>query len=214
MFPLPLSDFFDLTRPMRVDYDLKGAREVLNSGGGEIVTSEYGPRLWEGSQTSHALNEAMARPLRARLTMLQSAYASFIWRIPYYCGPISDEGGALLAGFTPTIQAVGALQRSLTVEGLPPFYALKTGDKLSFTYGTPVKYALHEIAADATADATGAIDELQLTSNVRPGIVQGEEIELIRPQCKAIIIPGTIDTGGFDKRWNAPVSFSWRQTLR
>lgn len=214
MFPLPLSDFFDLARPKTADFYLSGAREILNSGGGEIVTVEYGPRLWEGAQTSHALNETMARPLRARLTMLQNAYASFIWRIPYYCGPIADEGGAILAGFTPTIEGVGALQRSLRVEGLPPFYAMRSGDKLSFIYGTPVKYAMHEVASDTNADAAGVIDELQLTSNLRPGIVLGTELELIRPQCKAIIIPNSIDTGGFDKRWNAPISFSWRQTLR
>lgn len=213
-FPLDLNEFMGLTRAVSVNYAPPTAGNHLQSGGGEIVTASYGPRLWSGSVVSHALNFACARPLRSRLNLLNGPGGSFIWRDPFYKGPASDPGGAILGSANVTIGSVGNNGQTITINGLPAGYELNAGDLISWQYGVPPRYAFHEIAETKTASAGGVISNIQLSLPVRAGTVGGEAVNLLSPILKARIVPGSTSLGEIERRWNSPISFRWRQTLR
>lgn len=211
-FPLNYNQFLKLTKTERRAYSLDDASEALEDGHGEIVTVSYGPRLWAGSFTSYALNMQCARPLRARLEMLKGAGASFMWRDPFYTGPADDPGGVKLGGANPQIDSIDATRRAMKISLLPSNYKISTGDLISWTYST--HFALYEVARTRTADASGIIQELEVTTPIVPGSHVGATLELLQPTCKARIVPGSVNMGSANRRWNSPFSFSWRQTLR
>ncbi len=213
-FPLAFDEFLKLARVNSSTYDIPPGAEILQDANGEVVTAEYGSRLWEGSFSTYALNRLCAAPLRSRLELLRGPNASFLWRDPFYKGPASDPGGVILGGHNVTITGVDPTKLAIGIAGLPASYKLTAGDLISWGYGTPTRYALHRIAQDATATAAGVIAQLVLSSPVRNGTTGGEVVQLVQPTCKARLLPMSVTAGEVGRRWNSPISFQWRQTLR
>ena len=108
-FPLSAAEFIGLAHQQTTSYMVSAASQVLESGGGEIVTATYGPSLWTGSVSSHLLTRDCSRKLKARLNLLEVNGGSFMWVDPKYSGPAYDKGGAIIAGFTPSLIASKAV---------------------------------------------------------------------------------------------------------
>ena len=87
---------------------------------------------------------------------------------------------------------------------------------LSFTYGSgPTRYALHRIVSDTVvANGSGVTPLFEVVPHIRPGAATSTAVELIRPYCKAIIIPGSVQAGTARKSKVRGLSFEIIQTLR
>jgi hypothetical protein len=104
--------------------------------------------------------------------------------------------------------------RELRVTGLPSGYVLSAGDMLSFQYGaSPVRYALHRIVVGGTASSGGLTPMLEVVPNLRAGAVAGLTISLIRPACKARLLPDPTYGAG-RQALSRGASFDFIQTLR
>jgi len=107
--------------------------------------------------------------------------------------------------------------RLIGLKGLPAGYAgLGRGSYLSFQYrSAPERHALHEIVElDVTADGAGDVAAFQVNPPIRPGAAVDAEVRLIKPACKAIILPGSVQPGRETRFITEGMSFRWLQTLR
>jgi hypothetical protein len=81
-------------------------------------------------------------------------------------------------------------------------------------YGsTPVRYALHRVVIGCTASSSGLTPMLEPVPNLRPGAVAGLTVSLIRPACKARLMPEP-SYGSGRQTLSRGASFEFIQTLR
>lgn len=215
-FPLSLAQFLDGIGIAETTFDLSEALEVTETGGGQILVADYGPRLWEGSITVRAENHNDADRVVARAELLRQAGASFFVTRTTRLGPQADPGGAILGAATPSILTLAGNNRDMGVTGLPPGYVLTQGDLLSFTYGSPTRHALHRVIATVTANGSGNIPDhgLEVSPALRPGASIGTALKFLRPFCKAVTLPGSFTPQSQRSTRSYGYSFRWRQTLR
>ncbi len=214
-FPLLLTQFFDQLTISESTFDLTESLETNETGDGEYFTGDYGPRLWDGALTIRAETPDQADRLVARAELLRSAGATFFVSRKRRIGPIADRNGTALGTATPVISALATNNQEIDVSGLPPLYALREGDMLSFTYlSNPTRYALHRVISDKTANATGNLYNLQLSPLIRPGAAINTGVTLIRPFCKAAIVPGSFEPQRSVSGRTYGFSFRWRQKLK
>jgi len=140
--------------------------------------------------------------------------ATFLCNDPRQIGPASDPTGSILGSRTVTVHSVASNLRELRLTGLPSGYVLSAGDMLGFQYGSnPVRYALHRIAVDGTASSGGLTPFIEIVPNLRPGAVAGLMVSLIRPACKARLMPEP-NYGSGRQALSRGASFDFIQTLR
>ena len=208
-FPVTLAAFFVNIGVAACEFDLSEAYETSETGGGEILRSDYGPRLWEGMATVKPYSTELAEDVLAQIRILREARSTFLVSPIHYRQPRDMPTGPACA-----ISALGVDGRSLRLSGLSEGYQLRRGDFLSFTYGTsPVRYALHQLAEDALVSG-GETPFFEVTPAIRPGAAVSAVVRLTDPICKAIIVPGSFRLGGMSPLTTRPGSFLWRQTLR
>lgn len=119
-----------------------------------------------------------------------------------------------LQAATVTIKTVASNNRDLELQGLPAGLALSGGDYLGFAYGeSPTRYALHRLARGGTANV-GGVAAVETSSFLRDGAEADLAVSLIRPACKAVIVPGSVQPGTASGVFLEGISFNWRQTLR
>lgn len=217
VYPLGTADFLDIQPLKGLSIDLPEVSEVSQTAGGEIVQARIGNRLWQGELTYGRLQRPEKRAVRTLVTALRQAGGSFMVYDIEHPYPASDPDGALVSGFSPVIRALDTGDtRLLQLEDLPPAYRLARGDKLAFTYGaSPTRFALHEVVDDAVvATATGFTDWFEVQPNIEPGASIGQAVQLSKPACKAIIVPGTVQPGRSNRFITDGMGFQFMQTLR
>lgn len=215
-FPLALADFFDGLRIRESVFWLPEQLETDRTAGGEVLVADHGARLWEGRVTLAADTFEQIGAAEAKLSILAQAGRSFYVHPMGFAYPAADPGGVILGAAVPLISSVAADRRSLTIKALPAGYQLRPGDFLAFAYGSsPVRRALHRVVVGATASGTGVASNIEVTPEIRAGAAANAVITLKKPFCKAVMLPGSIQSatqqpGG----WMAGPSFSFVQTLR
>lgn len=213
MFPLPRAAFADGLRIAAFDWDLGENRRVTETGGGELLVSDLGPRLWSGSITIAANTHDGARRAQALAHALREGAASFLIGDPKGRRPASDPTGALLGAAAVSLYAHTPGSMDLTLAGLPAGFVLTPGDYLSFTYGSPARYALHQVVVGGAAGLDGR-RALTVVPRVRVGAVNGAAVSLVSASCKAIVVPGSFKSGTIGLAATAGFAFDFRQTLR
>ncbi len=214
-FPLTLAQFIDLLEVSRIT--LSPGEAVLQSQtrGGEILRVDHGARLWGGTVAVAPANRAAMDSQVALAEALLEAGGSFMLARRSRHGPQADPAGTILGAATPAISAISADRRDLSINGLPAGYVLTRGDLLSFDYGpSPVRRALHRVLSTRTANGSGVMTQVAVTPLVRAGAATGAAVTLVRPSCKAVIVPGTFQADAETGRLSEGFSFDWRQTLR
>lgn len=214
-YPLSLAGFMDLLSVQRVSMSLGESVIQSTTRGGEILRSDIGARLWGGTVTVAPSTRAEMDQQVALAEALLEAGGSFMIARKSRIGPQYDPTGAILAAATPVINAISADRRDLSIGGLPGGYVLTRGDLVAFSYGTdPVRYALHRVLVTRSASGPGNLTQLSLAPLIRPGATTGAAVTLVRPFCKAVVVPGsfTPDFEGADL--SEGFSFDWRQALR
>lgn len=214
-FPLSVAGFMDILPVKDMTFELTEAVETEETAGGEILTAELGTRLWQGEISLADMLPDEADHALAMLDLLRRAGASFLCHDRARPWPRADWQGASLTGFNPVLHSVAANARELRLGGLPPGYALSRRDALAFSYGTnPARFALHRLVGPTAADGSGLTPLVEVVPNLRPGWSAGAVVQLVKPACKAIVVPKSFQPGRRKARMTTGVSFRWQQTLR
>lgn len=214
-FPLPLADFFDGLPIQTSVPDLGEALDYSQTGAGEIIVADLGPRLWKMDVQIRLGSYAEIEKIKARLNTLRRAGASLLVHSMPLTAPQSDPKGEILGSSVIRLDNVASNNLDVTLTGFPPFYTLTEGDAFSFTYGAnPTRYAMHQVCQTKQANASGVISNIEVSEFVRPGWVSNSEVRLIKPIFKAVVVPGSTNPGKSGKQVTDGVSFSVIQTLR
>jgi hypothetical protein len=216
VFPLSLPSFFDALPIAQVSFDLPEVSEMSRTAGGDLMVASLGTRLWQGQVTLGRLTRAEARRAKTLIDLAQGSEASFMAYQVQYPAPALDPQGGGLNGFTPRIRQVLADARLISLKGLPPGYVLSRGDMIAFSYRTePVRFALHAIVDDGvTVLGTGQTNSFEVRPHIRPGAAVDAAVTLVKPACKARIIPGTVSPGQARRFITEGMAFEFLQTLR
>ncbi len=212
-FPLPLDQFFDLLPVETLTFDPSESVEIDETGGGEVLKATLGPDLWQGQLDLTVMTWDEAFAITPMINVLRRAGASFLVADPRRPWPRLDPEGAILGQANVQISAIGSSMREIALKGLPARYLLSRGDLLSFPYGIPSRYALHEIVGPTVADTNGETTLFEVTPPIRSGAAVNAPVQLIWPRCKAVLRGGA-STGKSGANATRDASISWTQTLR
>jgi len=214
-FPMPLAQFFGKIPIQVAEPTLSDALEYSQTGAGEILTADMGPRLWRMNVNVRLGYYAEIEKVKAKLDVLRHAGRSLLVHSMPLVAPQSDPTGSILGANVVTLTSVNVNNREINLEGLPAGYVLEEGDFLSWTYGAnPLRYAMHQVAADAVANGDGVMTNLELSTFVREGVVSGAVVTLIKPLFKAVVLPGSVSGGSSGAMITQGVKFTLIQTLR
>ncbi len=215
-FPLSTAQFLELMPVSSITLHLPETVELSRTGGGEVLTDDLGARLWQGKVELGKLLTREAEEAQTLIDMLRGAGRSFYAFDTRSPGPRLDLTGAILGAATPQIRALGADPRVMQLKGLPPGYQLVRGDRLSFEYASnPVRSALHRVVdASVVANGSGETGDFEVTPEIRAGAAVDANVRLVRAQCKAVLIPGSVEAGSRRAHLSDGISFQFIQTLR
>lgn len=215
--PVPLSEFWDaIPLAFSSTFEPMEAMSVNRTGGGQVLVSSSGQRLWAGSATFGLTHASERRQASAMLNAVRQPGFPFLCydkKRPY---PLADPGGLILGSRPIRILSSSANDLgSVSLIGLPAFYKLTAGDLLGYTYGSnPVRYHLHEIARDEVASDVGKTDLMPVTPFLPTALAIGTPVTLIKPPMVAKYDPDTFDPGqGRNAGVEAGRSFRFVQTL-
>lgn len=213
-FPLSKPAFMDKLSVARARFDAPTQRQVTGLGGGELLSAEVAPALWQGEVQLLPMAIASAAEIIGLLSALEVPGNTFFAYNPDRAGPSADSIGAALSGYSPTISAHNLSAGTITLANLPSGYVISPGDMISWSYGSsPVRYALHRFVEGGVASG-GTTSALQVYPHLRPTIASQTLVTLVKPVCKALVVPGSSDFGETRGRTVHGISFRFRQTLR
>ncbi|MEX5600696.1 hypothetical protein [Pseudophaeobacter sp. C1-32P7] len=213
LFPLSRNIFMGKLNRLitKARFEPQDQRQITGLTGGEILSAEVAPTYWEGSISLRPLDAYQASEIIPMLQALDSPGASFFAYDPDRSGPLYDPTGSGLAGYNPVVATYDAADSTVQISGLPDGYVISPNDLISWTYDG--KYALHRFIEGkvVVAGSTGA---LQVGPHIRGTIAANEPAELVKPYCKAVIVPNSVNYGEKQQRMLHGVSFRFRQSLR
>lgn len=213
-YPLPYTQFLAALRVEEVSFRLSQPQEHTRLGDGTVISASLGAALWAGSIRLAPAPHPRHAQMEALIALMDQPGATFLCHDSRYVGPAADPMGSLLGSAAPTIHTVAANLRELRITGLPAGYVLTSGDMLAFQYGsTPIRYALHRIVVGGTASSGGLTPLIEVVPNLRPGAVAGLTVSLLRPACKARLVPEPTYGSG-RQALSRGASFDFIQTLR
>ena len=213
-YPLTFAQFLGALRVEEVTFRLSHPQEHTRLADGTVISASLGASLWTGSIRLAQANHPRHAEMEALIGLMDQPGATFLCHDPRQIGPASDPTGSILGSAAPTIHSVAANLRELRITGLPSGYLLAAGDMLGFQYGSnPVRYALHRIVVGGTASSGGLAPLMEVVPNLRPGVVAGLTVSLIRPACKARLSPDP-SYGAGRQALSRGASFDFIQTLR
>ena len=213
-YPLTHTQFLGALRVEEVTFRLSHPQEHTRLGDGTVISASLGASLWTGTIRLAQANHPRHAQMEALLALMDQPGATFLCHDPRYVGPASDPTGSVLGSRTVTIHTVASNMRELRITGLPSGYLLSPGDMLGFQYGSsPVRYALHRIVVGGTASSGGLTPLIEVIPNLRAGAVAGLTLSLIRPACKARLLPDP-SYGSGRQALSRGASVEFIQTLR
>ncbi len=210
--PLSLADFFDPLPVAKITFAPADNRTFSETGGGELIPAQRGARLWRGQVSIDIATHEELAAFEAKLSVLQEVGASFLIydrRKPF---AVNDPTGSILGASSLSVSAVGANNREISVTGFPSGFGLKSGDLMSWTYGSnPTRYALYRVVSDVVASGSTA-NLIEVTPRLRTGTPIGAAVSMVRPVCKAVV--DQADYGMGRSVITQGGTFNWIQTLR
>ena len=213
-YPLSHAQFLGALRVEEVMFRLSHPQEHTRLGDGTVISASLGASLWTGTIRLAQANHPRHAQMEALIALMDQPGATFLCHDPRYVGPASDPTGAIFGSKTVTIHSVASNMRELRLTGLPSGYVLSAGDMLGFQYGVnPVRYALHRIVVGGTASSGGLTPMLEVVPSLRPGAAAGLTVSLVRPACKARLLPDPTYGAG-RQALSRGASFDFIQTLR
>lgn len=214
-FPLTLAQFFTGLAKVSYAARLDEAVQFNETTGGEVISADFGARLWRADLTIRANTYLTLDQVVAKVELIQQAAASVRLGHAWRAGPQADPTGSILGASTPEITNVNSNRRDVTIGSLPAAYVLTEGDLLSFSYlSSPTRFAFHRVMNTVTANGSGVASNVELSPPVRPGEVTPFAITLVNPFFKAVYVPGSYIPPPQSRSVRTELSLSFRQTLR
>lgn len=214
-FPLSVADFMRALPIAEISFDAPEQIEVNQTAGGEIITADLAPMLWQGDVRLGTMTHAEASHADVMLDLLRPAGRMFYAYDTRRPAPLADPAGLILGSTVPTIASLISGNRELTLAGLPAWYVLSRGDYLAFDYGTPSRRALHKVVTEQVqAGSTGTTGAIEVTPMIRPGASTGASVTLVRASCLARLVPNTVSKGQSIRTITRDASFRFIQSLR
>jgi hypothetical protein len=213
-FPLSTGSFWNGLAKVSYTPRLDEAVQFNETQGGEVLSADYGVRLWRADITVRANTYLTLDRVVAKAELIQQAGASFNVTHAWRDGPQADPTGSILGAATPQITNVNANMRDVTIGSLPVGYVLTEGDYIGWSYGSPARTAFHRIITGGTANGGGVAGSIELSPAVRLGYSVPFNVDLIRPRFKAVYVPGSYSPPSQSRAVRTELSFSLRQTLR
>ena len=213
-FPLAIAEFMEVLPVQQILFDTPDATEISRTEGGEVISADMGPMLWQGEIKLGTLTRDEAADLDAMLDILRPAGRTFLCYDTRRPAPLADPLGIVLGANVVTIASLPVGNREISLAGLPAWYRLTRGDYLAFDYGSPTRRALHKVVSrTAQADAAGSMPAFEVTPLIRPGAAVAAVVTLIKPCCKARLMPGSVSKGASFRTITRDAAFSFIQTL-
>lgn len=213
-FPLSLDQFWGTLPFEDVSFEPLDARVFSRTRGGDVLTADPGEGQWVGQVQLRDVLHSEAARISALLGLLTRT-GTFLAHPWPKCGPMMDPDGAILGEATPTLHTVAANNREVRIQALPAAYVISPGDYLSATYGSnPTRYGFLQAVTGATANGSGLTPLFEITPFVPHGLTVGAPVTLVRPVIKALIEPGSVQSGRVVGNRRFGMSFNFVQTLR
>lgn len=213
-FPLTAQDFFAKIKIRSMAFELSENTVSSVTGAGEVIRAKLGPSLWRGTVSGVVAYHEDAADVEVLLDMLRRPGSSFLVYDNRFNGPALDPGGEVLGAATPSIAQIDATRREMRLEGLPSGYTLRRGDYIGFTTASGSR-ALHRVVEPIiTANVAGETNLFEVGPVLRPGAAVGQAVSLVRPVCRAIVDPNSIQIGRGDLIFTQGITFNWTQTLK
>lgn len=208
--------FFDRLRIGSYEFDLSENRRTSETGGGELLVSDLGPRLWTGTITCVPHYHREQRQILAIANSLRSGDGEFLMCDPGARFPTNDPDGTYRNVPGPQLLSWSGTDIATSVTVTP----LTEGDYFSFNYGGG-KVALHQVVRSnapltSNPDGSGQILEYRytVTPGIRTGAVAGVRLQLYNASIKAVMVPGSFSAPENTLAASGRFSFKFRQTLR
>ncbi len=211
-FPLSLPNLVDLLKIASVSWNLVYQQEYSGLGTGEGLSHDLGPALWEGDCQTGEFYHRDIEKWRARFLALDGSNQSFMLYNPAAKYPETDPDGAILAGSTITIGSVGSNRKEMALTGLPAGFEVPWGAYAQITAGSPSRVALVQFLESKTATGAGNTSVIELRPHLRPWVLAGAAVQLLKPAAKVKLIPNSlrVETAG---ALTSRLRFTARQTL-
>ncbi|WP_439137548.1 hypothetical protein [Roseicyclus sp.] len=217
-FPLSGSDFLDMLPVQDVQFQLARKAQVTGLRGGEMLSAEIAPALWEGRVSLAPMRARTAAEAQALIAALEVPGRKFHAFKKNQIGPAVDPLGTAIASASPVIAELhGTDPARLRLSGLPADFTITPGDFLAFDYnpGSGARRALHQVAQGRTADASGETTQfITVVPQIRTGALMGAAVSMSRAHCVAVMLPGSVSYGSTRNNVTSGLSFAWRQSLR
>jgi hypothetical protein len=211
-FPIAPIDFMRKLLVSGITFDIQQRVEQSETGGGEILSADMGPALWEGEVMLGKMHQIEAADAEALIDVLRPAGRTFLAYDARRRGPLMDLDGVILGAATPTIHSIPSGGRELRLQNLPANYPLRRGDYVAFSYDG--RRALHRIVDGIVNAGTGGItDAFEVVPMVRPGATVGTPVLLRFAGCVAKMVPGSVNKGSTYRSWTEGMSFRFQQSL-
>lgn len=210
-FPINLITFFSTLPLAEMTFELTESMVISRLGNGEIISSDYSTRLWQGqcnvaTDLYHRDGEKLAAMGRA----IRESRASFL------VTPIHAPKPAAMVT-VPAAPKIHSVQngRQIRLKGLVPSSKMTAGDFVSWSYGSsPVRTSLHQLVEGDTADGSGITGWMEVTPMLTAGAVAETPVVLDKPYCVAKYIPGSWGSPQVKSLYAGGFSFQWVQTFR
>lgn len=195
-YPYSLADFAERLLISSVIWDIQRNDAVSGQGSGAIIAAELGPPLWIGTITLIKDYHDPIKQIAAKVRKLHGAQERLFLYDPLSKYPQSDKKGQAIAGATVSIASVSSSRDALSIQGLPAFFKLLPGDKMSISYGaSPTRYAFLEVSDDVTANGAGVTAEFGVFPHIPLSVTAGLSVTLVKPACQCIVMPGSHNPG-------------------
>lgn len=208
-----LAQFFDKLRIL--DFTLSPSQSLITSqtGGGDILTAEMGPRLWRGSITLAPASHESARVQAGLVAEMMNAGAKFEVIDKKNQFPLRDPTGSVNGTRTPAIGG-GSSGKTFVITGAAPGYVLSPGDRFSFRIGG--KRYFNEVMTQTTANASGTFGALPVMLPIRgSGAAYADAVvNFKRPALIAQIVPGSVSPFRTNLTHSEGMSFEFVQVLK
>lgn len=216
-YPIDVSVFWDGARISTQKFSLGENMEVSETGGGEILPSRTGPRLWQGDAQFAPDRADLQDQATALVDLIRQPGRPFLVYDTNRAAPQFDPDGSIQGASVCTVLTAGADRREMSLGGLPVGFQITRGDLLSIAYGSsPVRYYLGRVVTGGTfsGGSPNFLAGVEVVPTLPAGVEAGAVVTLQKPVCKAVYVPDSYSPPSRTNGLDGGFSFRWRQTLR
>ena len=189
-----LAAFYDILIKTDVRFHLSRYSEYSGMADGVFFESQLASPLWTVDVTLDVDTLQNQREALAKLRSMDGSRVPFFFCDPMSEYPKNDPTGSIMGSDDKTIVSISSDRREITLSGFPANYKFTYGDKLQINYGSPTKYAFHEVSVEATANSGGTV-VLTVTPAISPNVTPSATPRFKRPACFMVLSPESFDPG-------------------